>query len=225
MVLVTDPAVRAALAEGMLGGNAARVAEAPVSAVFAADLQPLQLLPQIVAMEAAAGRSGRYLRGLPGDAAVFMAGGGGGGGGACAAHAAKAAALSLAGAWLPGALPTVNSAEGWAFKSVGLAAMTLMYAATAGGLASHAMEGLDARAVRAACRIPHDRYAIPLVVALGYPLGGDGGGGSGRGADGGGGAGGAAAPPPAAHARSPRLPLGRVFKLDAFPRALPEGGS
>lgn len=208
---MTDPNVRTALSEGMLGGNAARVEDAPVNAVFAADLEPLRSVQEIVRMEAAAGKSGRYLRNLPSDASIFLSGGGCG-----SAHVqdAKAAAMSLGSMIAPGALPTVNSAEGWAFKAAGLAAMTFMYAATAAGLSTHAMEGLDARAVRSACRIP-DRFAIPLVVSLGYPLterasGAPASGGVEAGPAGGSGSSSAQRP------RSPRLPIDHVFKSNSF---------
>lgn len=197
MVLVTNLHVRGLLAEAMMGGNARRVADAPVTAVFAADLQPLSNLGAIVDLEARAGKPTRYLRGLAGDMSMALAGPGGWcglGPSGRAAHGLKAASLAAASAVLPG-LPTISSPEAWAFKGASLAAMTWMYAATAAGLASHPMEGFDAAAVRRACRIP-DRYAIPMVVATGYPA-----------AD-------------AAERRgatpSPRLPLGSMFKRDSF---------
>lgn len=79
-----------------------------------------------------------------------------------------ASSLSRAGV----TLPTINSAEGWAFKNTGLAVQSFLMAATAQGLATGAMEGFDAHAVLRACSVPHReqaRWAVPMVVSVGYP--------------------------------------------------------
>eukprot|EP00952_Eustigmatos_sp_NYUAD-ZCMA_P002486 10924-Eustigmatos_ZCMA.PRE.1 len=55
----------------------------------------------------------------------------------------------------------------WAVKNTMMAAMTLMLAATAHGVNSLPMEGIDETRVRKALKIPR-RYRIPVVVALGY---------------------------------------------------------
>ena len=68
-------------------------------------------------------------------------------------------------------LPSPGSAEAWSFKQAGIAAMGFMLAATSQGLATHAMEGLDARRVREALGVPRAqaaRWGVPLVVAIGY---------------------------------------------------------
>ena len=167
--------------------------EAPVTAVFAADLKPINNLPHILDIEAKAGKSTRYLHALSSDMSIFL-------GGTSCMHDTMARTTSIASRFVPGAFPTFNSAEGWAFKSTALAAMTYMYAATAAGLATHPMEGFDARGVRSACRIP-DRYAIPMLVATGYPLQSEAANGN--------------------HRRpSPRLPMGQMFKLDSFAQPL-----
>ena len=202
VVLVRSPPARQALSRAMIGrGNAARVEEAPVTAVFAADLRPLEGVAEVLAVEAAwGGRSGRYLRAMPTDAALLL---GGGGCEAAGGRAARTAAAALLSRVAPGAMPTPSSPEAWAVKAAGLAAMTFMHAAAAAGLATHAMEGLDAGAVRAACGIPQ-RYAIPLVVAMGYtPEQSD------------------------AHTQTPRLPLGALFRLDEWssPWVAPQQGA
>jgi nitroreductase len=104
----------------------------------------------------------------------FRPGSGGcasGAGGAVAAaaglgRAAVGAALGLGSRLAP--LPALGSAEAWSFKQSGLAAMSLMLAAAAEGLGSHAMEGLDARRVREALGAPARGWGVPLVVSLGF---------------------------------------------------------
>jgi nitroreductase len=117
-------------------------------------------------------------------------------GAALEARRGAAAALSAA---LAGAapVPTLNSAEGWAFKNAALAAQTLMLGAAAAGLASLPLEGFDARMACAALGIPWPRYAVPLAVALGYAAQPH-------------------APPP-----SSRPPPQAIFSLDAFGAPFP----
>jgi nitroreductase len=62
-----------------------------------------------------------------------------------------------------------SSAEAWAFKQAGFAAMSLLLAATANGVGSHAMEGFDARRVLTAIGAPTDgRWGVPVIISLGY---------------------------------------------------------
>jgi len=200
VVLVRSPAVREVLSRAMSGrGNASRVVEAPLTAVFAADLRPLESMAAVLAVEAAwCGRAGRYLRGMPTDAALLL-GGAGTGTGACSGRSAAGALLSSV---APGFLPTPpSSVEAWSTKAAGLAAMTYMHAAAAAGLATHAMEGLDAHAVRAACGIPQ-RYAIPLVISTGYTLEEE----------------------QSVGSSTPRLDMGELFREDAWETPWGAGG-
>ena len=119
-----------------------------------------------------------------------------------ALSAMSAALGAVAGAGAP-PLPTINSAEGWAFKNAALAAQTLMLGATAAGLGSLAMEGFDARMAAAALDIPWPRYAVPIVVALGYSAG---------------------SPTHAALTPSVRPLPERVFHLDRFGMPFPFNG-
>ena len=131
-------------------------------------------------------------------------------------HGVRRALLASAAALLGGAapLPHIDSAEGWAYKNAALAAQTCMLAAASTGLASHPMEGLDPRVLCRALDIPWPRYAIPLVVSLGYAANN-----SSRGGD--------AAPtssqvgqaPPLRDA--PRPPYERMFRLNTFTCAYP----
>lgn len=65
---------------------------------------------------------------------------------------------------VPAPVPTIA----WSFKQSSFAAATFLYAAQAHGLATCPMEGFDDVRLRTALDIP-DRYAVPVVVALGYP--------------------------------------------------------
>lgn len=62
--------------------------------------------------------------------------------------------------------PEANLA--FAAKNTGFFAMSLMYAATGLGLASHPMDGFDHEGVRKAFNIP-DNFWVPLLLAVGYP--------------------------------------------------------
>lgn len=177
VVVVRDAGVRAALADAMAGGNGDRVSSAPVTAVFAADLEPLRRLDALVDAERAAGKSPASLRALRFNASAVLAGGGGGRdgptGAMCgviggAAHVARAAALSAASRLGVPLLPTLPSPEAWAGGAASMAAMVYMLAAASAGVGTHPMEGFDARAVADAVGLPRGRFAVPLVVATGY---------------------------------------------------------
>lgn len=176
VVLLEDARARARLAEQAMlgGGNAARVARAPLVAVFAADLDALASVGEVQDMEARAGqRAPAYLRGLPTGAAAFASSQGGcaSGAGAAAAGLASSALSALTGVPLP---PLGVPGIAWAYKQAALAAMTYLLAAASLGLAAHPMEGLDpARAARAV-GLCSTRYSVPLVVATGWPVVGEG---------------------------------------------------
>lgn len=65
---------------------------------------------------------------------------------------------------VPANVPTIA----WSFKQTTFAASAFLYAAQAHGLATCPMEGFDEIRLKNALDIP-DRYAIPVVVCLGYP--------------------------------------------------------
>ena len=75
--------------------------------------------------------------------------------------------LSLAFVGLLKPVPRIERPETWASKNAMLAAMAFMLAATAHGLTTCPMEGFDARRVRRVLNIP-GRYALPVVISLGY---------------------------------------------------------
>ena len=81
---------------------------------------------------------------------------------------AKSLTLATVSAVTGRSIPTVNSPEGWSFKQTMVAATTYMYAATAFGIATAPMEGIDTRKYKSVLNIP-DRFEIPVVIATGYP--------------------------------------------------------
>ena len=169
VVMVTDARARERVATSMLGAaNAARVRDAPLVAVFAADLHSSECVGEVQEMEAAAGgKSPAYLRELPFAVAAFSGGGGGGGGCGDLRSAAVGALTSLAGVPLP---PFGVPGIAWAYKQAALAAMTYVYAATSQGLATRMMEGLDPARAAAAVGLAAPRFSVPLVVVTGYEL-------------------------------------------------------
>lgn len=81
------------------------------------------------------------------------------------AYWSKRLTLALVGLLKP--VPRLERPETWACKNAMLAAMSLMLAATAHGLSTCPMEGFDALRVRKILGIP-PRYALPVVISLGY---------------------------------------------------------
>lgn len=72
----------------------------------------------------------------------------------------------VVGRWV--VVPSLSSAETWASKNTMLVAMAYMIGCSARGIATCPMEGIDARGIRRALKIPR-RYSIPLIVATGNP--------------------------------------------------------
>ena len=64
--------------------------------------------------------------------------------------------------------PRVESSQTWAVKNVSFVAQTFMLACASFGLATCPMEGFDAWKVKELCSIP-SYYNIPLIVSVGYP--------------------------------------------------------
>lgn len=159
MVLVTDPSVKAAVADGAIAGNVAKINAAPVVAVFAADTQAYKRLPGLAKLETAAGKPAAYVESLAVNAGAFI-----GTGVDPIDHAKRLGSKALS---LLAPMPTMLDSTAWAIKQTMCAATTLLYAATAHGVATAPMEGLDSRRIRLALNIP-PRYEVALAVALGY---------------------------------------------------------
>lgn len=196
-VLVQEGGAREALARGMLAANGERVREAPLVAVFAADLRSSHRVPAAAELARASGAPAEYVGKLPFYVSLF-ASGYRWGWVRWPMFVAKRLAMLLVGLFR--AVPKLSTPETWAVKSTMLAAQTLMLAAAEEGLASLPMEGLDERRVRRALGIPR-RYAIPCAIAIGY-----------------------ATPDAAARPRAGRFPLAELFRADGFGRPFAQDG-
>ncbi len=142
----------------MLGpGNQYRTRDASALAFFLTDLEPTKRIERIYQLEATV-RNPNYLSSLP-LVPSFLIGEG---------HAAtllKNVSTNLLANVQ--AMPVVEPVQAWGYKNTALLAQTLVYAAASHDLATCLMEGYDGRKVQDILRIP-DRYAVPLLVAVGY---------------------------------------------------------
>jgi len=172
IVMVEDERVRQRLSDVMLGvGNGMRVREAPLVAVFAADLESLSSVGEVQDMEARTGtKPASYIRSLPTSVAAFAGAGAAGCSGAReVGQFAVAGALAAISALTRVPLPSLSSSGmPWAYKQTALAAMTYMLAATSLGLETHPMEGFDSARVGEVVGLSPQRYSTSLVVATGY---------------------------------------------------------
>ena len=163
IILVRTPDVIARLSNCMLAGNRARVAGAPLSAVFIADNAPLQGVDDLRKLEAGAGASPAHLRHLSEDMAVYV-----GGGAPDAVRGALDAATTALGGVTGLTLPSLSSATTWSASNTALALETFLLAATSHGLATSAMVGFDGGAVGRLLGLP-SRWTTSVVVSVGYP--------------------------------------------------------
>mmetsp|Transcript_36210 Transcript_36210/g.59526 ORF Transcript_36210/g.59526 Transcript_36210/m.59526 type:complete len:350 (-) Transcript_36210:271-1320(-) len=165
IVLVKSEETKRALADAMLGAsNKRRVLEAPVTAVFASDLENLRHVRRVEGLLRA--------QGLP-KAAVALARPGltifsGGHRALLRLPSLIVRKLAFRPVSLITASPKVSTPETWAVKNTMLAVQNYMLASVAYGLNTAPMEGYDARRVRRALKLPR-RFTVPLVVATGYP--------------------------------------------------------
>lgn len=176
-VVITDPKQRAALCKAALGQR--QVHEAPTVVVFAASTRPAARLRDIVEQGVSSGHwpvayaqgfLARYVRvrlGLPWLSPVLALG------------------ARMVGLFRPSPdIPATRAARAaYATKQLMLAVDHFLLAATAAGVATCPMEGIDPARVRRVAGLPR-HYVVPVIVPLGY----------------------AASTP----ARSPRLPLHTV---------------
>ncbi|TMW69310.1 hypothetical protein Poli38472_001466 [Pythium oligandrum] len=158
-ILVRDQADRDRLAGAMLASNGQKVKDAPVVAVFAADLEPSRRVPRLQKMMYDNGASPAEVNNLPLYLRMFA----GEGHIADGIRSVISTVISPLRA-VPGAVPTIA----WSFKQTTFAAATFLHAAESQGLVTRPMEGYDETRVRAALDIP-DRYGIPVIIGCGYP--------------------------------------------------------
>ncbi|CAI5726735.1 unnamed protein product [Hyaloperonospora brassicae] len=158
-VLVREQKDRDKLAEAMMGGNARKVKEAPVVAVFAADCEPSKRIPRLQKLAHENGAPADVVTNMPHVVRLFSGEG-------VFASCFRSVIATAASPLLPA--PSNASTETWAVKQTTFAAATFLYAAQLHGLATCPMEGLDQIRVRNTLDIP-DRYTVPVVIALGHP--------------------------------------------------------
>lgn len=162
VTIVQSEDMKQKLAACMLGPNSARVLQAPVTAVFAADLDPVQLVPRVQSLERRKrGLPEAYLATLPFSVA-FLAGKG------HLAHAFKDLFTTAMSPLQP--MPSVSTLEAWSYKNTAIAASWYMLSCSVHGLDTCPMEGFDGRRIMHELHIPASRYAIPLVVSTGFAM-------------------------------------------------------
>ena len=161
-VLVTDPKVKSALVPACLKQR--QVAEAPAVIVVTGDKRVVEKnFGDVLAAEKAAGSIDEaYEKVLRRFVPLAF-----GQGPAALGWFVKATAIPLLGVITP--MPSIPAVfkRFWLTKQTMLAAMTLILAASAGGLATLPMEGFDERRVRRVLRIPRSQI-VPVVIAIGY---------------------------------------------------------
>ncbi|ETL84890.1 hypothetical protein L917_15410, partial [Phytophthora nicotianae] len=157
-VLVREQKDREKLAEAMMDSNIRKVKEAPVVAVFAADLEPSKRVPRLQHLMHDNGAPADFVANMPHVVRLFSGEG-------VVASTLRAAIATAVSPLMPA--PSNVSTEAWAFKQTAFAAATFLYAAQTHGLATCPMEGFDQIRVRNALDIP-DRYGVPVVIALGH---------------------------------------------------------
>eukprot|EP00758_Cryptobia_borreli_P001736 Tbor_TRINITY_DN248_c0_g1::TRINITY_DN248_c0_g1_i1::g.12230::m.12230 len=163
VVVQDDPLVRDSLAHAALGQPA--VKQAPITIVFAGDMQPTRYAPH--ALEAAI-ESGyfkesygpRYLRMV-----YYMLHGG--------PRNIMGSVKNIVSDWYSSntgtAMLTVpTSMQAYAWKQTMIPVTNFVTLATAAGLSCNIMEGIDENLVKKAVGLP-DGYTVPCIVSVGYP--------------------------------------------------------
>jgi nitroreductase len=148
----------------MLGGNGRKLKEAPLVAVFAADLEPSKRVPAIQAMMHAAEQSPTAIQQLPSKLRFF-------GGEGYLSAGIRCLISSSASPIMP--VPSYTPTIAWSYKSTMFAVSQYVYAAESHGIGTAIMEGFDEIRLRHLLDIP-DRYSVPVVIACGYPASEDG---------------------------------------------------
>ena len=161
-IVVTDAAIREKLAVAALGQT--QVSTAPVTIVFAGDMDPSHLAPAALEIGLQSGYyrpayGPQYLRMV-----YYMLHGG--------PQQAMALAKSLISHWYSAntktpLLSVPLSREAYAWKQTMIPLTTFVLLATSAGLDTCIMEGVDAEMVKQVVGLP-ERYSVPCVVSVGY---------------------------------------------------------
>ena len=164
IIVVQSPEGKDALCQAMLGSNVKKVADAPVTVVFAADKDPARNARKLMDLELAHGKSQEYVASLPSKITFLL-----GKGWLSTKFRSVVTHLTSPVSAAPNIRTTDTTTE-WAYKNTSLAAAAYLYAATANGLATCPIEGFDERRLCYSLGINTERYSIPLVVSTGYAL-------------------------------------------------------
>ena len=149
-ILVKDSDVRKELAYCFSGFNTAKVLQAPITAVFLADVRPNRSVGAMIKREKERGTKENDLSKMLFDT-MFLAG---------STHSMGRAAAESASYITP--VPSVSSAEAWAFKNTMPAVATFMLAAASHGIDTCPMEGLTDDGF-AMCYVCQTDTASPLL--------------------------------------------------------------
>lgn len=162
IIVVQSREGKDALCQAMLGGNVKKVADAPVTVVFAADKDPARNARKLMDLELAHGKPQEYVSSLPSKITFLL-----GKGWLSTKFRSVVTHLTSPLSAAPNIRSTDSTTE-WAYKNASLAAAAYMYAATANGLATAPMEGFDERRLCYSLGVDTERYSIPLVISTGY---------------------------------------------------------
>ena len=161
MIVIRSANAKRALSESMLGANARRILEAPVTIVYVSDNEPIRLTQQLMDVESAGGADPSYVNSLPAILGTVFGDGG------WLATRLRRAVTHLASPLAPAPVIPLDL-NTWSTKNTVFAAQTFMLACTSSGLSTAPMEGFDERRVCFALNIPTERYKVPLVISVGY---------------------------------------------------------
>lgn len=166
IILVSSAEGKQVLSKAMLGTNGQKVLDASLTAIFAADIDPVQNTRKLMDLELTNGTDAGYVSSLPSKISFLLGKG-------AVASTLKATITHLISPIQasPNIKPSyTNTAVDWSYKNTALAAATYMLAATAHGLTTAPMEGFDERRLCSALDIDQARYSIPLVISTGYAI-------------------------------------------------------
>ncbi|AAZ12784.1 nitroreductase, putative [Trypanosoma brucei brucei TREU927] len=161
-IVVHETSQRGALSHAALDQPQPR--EAPVTVVFAGDMEPEWRAPAALEL----GLNSGYYHPLYGAAYLRLVyyhlhGG---------PFGSMAKAKSCISSWYSNAtgtplLSVPTTMQGYAWKQAMIPATTFIYAATAAGLDTAILEGFDEAKVREVVGLP-ERYTVPVIISVGY---------------------------------------------------------
>jgi nitroreductase len=156
-IVVQQDETKHLLQDAMLGSNGLKVLDAPITFVFASDLEPSKRVRRIQELSKSHLPTATIAH-LPHAIKLFAGEGALSG----AMRCGLASAVSPIHA-VPNYVPTVA----WSFKQTMLAVQTLMLACQSHGVDTCPMEGFDDSRVKRALDIP-DRYSVAVMVSAGF---------------------------------------------------------